>query len=1125
MPKARDVYDNPNDFWTFLTATDDGQFEGQYFDRKQAGRLDGSAFDKTQMLEINRGIVETVSAFANANREGSLLVIGITKTGEVGGINHIPDSQRTSLTKIGDHLKNQCAECRFHDCVDRNGDPNQICLIYVPHTEHNFCEENGNSPKAWYREGSRNQELNDARRDQLKRDKKIVDFEQAFCCPFDLKDVDQAVLREYRESIMTDSDADYDDVELLYNAGAIVQYGTGYAFNNAGLLFFAANPQRILSWSYIRLMRFEAYLAEMDDRGLPIVEREFKGPIAQQIRNIRTFFQQSAFFKNYQFRNPDGGFTEELEYPFNVVDEGIVNAIAHGDHAVHRPIECEAYKDALVIRNPGRVLQRDQDVPQHFTLATTILHSAPRNRKLLEWLKKMRDDRGRSFVRELSEGTRTMRREMAKLNLPPPQYDLTSAQTTLTLFNNADAREARMKAMASSESSEFANLFPVDIVSQGDRQPGNRRVDEQRELLDGLQNALKGQKWFIHNVRFGRLVASPPRTSIALPENLAHIFRLFPAYSFQFRQYWGQHYLCIDFRLEVRNRLTIQSLLSLLPSTELFNRTALVKWENEWRRARILSIDSEWTRVRLFDFESEETIASDRVVPDLPVSLIDQVLMERNITYDLHRMIKLHSLSLTPGGARVRADKTQAVASELARTVFPLQLQDTTAIMQPKPAPLLRQSGARNGFHVQGLEEPSVEFHQHRHIADIREGITKFGSYDDIHKTVELVPICTADVREKMAGLIERLKTGAYKYRGSERTFYTKLGYSSIVTVPSTDKILEECRRLFREHPDWTGDTRLSRLFLVHTPEAGYASDDEQSPYYQIKRFLLEQGVPCQMVDTPTLNDPNWKDLNLALNIIAKSGVTPWVLPGGIPDADFFLGLSYTQNGRGDNERLMGYANVFNSYGRWEFYSGNTEAFPYSQKTLRFQTLITQTLERLSAEGTLSPTPSIYFHYSAKFSREDKDAILHAARAIRPNGTYTFVWINTHHTLRLYDSRAETDGSLRRGSYVVTSPHQMYLSTTGSNPYRKALGTPQMLEINAWVEQPEGTSNSRPDMRALATQILSLTKLNWASTDSLCAEPITIKYAGDIAYLTAAFMRQAPDFRLNHALERTPWFL
>ena len=51
--------------------------------------------------------------------------------------------------------------------------------------------------------------------------------------------------------------------------------------------------------------------------------------------------------------------------------------------------------------------------------------------------------------------------------------------------------------------------------------------------------------------------------------------------------------------------------------------------------------------------------------------------------------------------------------------------------------------------------------------------------------------------------------------------------------------------------------------------------------------------------------------------------------------------------------------------------------------------------------------------------------------------------------------------------------------------------------------------------------ILSLT-LNWASTDSLCAEPITTKYAGDVAYLTAAFMRQDGSFRLHPVLERRP---
>ena len=90
----------------------------------------------------------------------------------------------------------------------------------------------------------------------------------------------------------------------------------------------------------------------------------------------------------------------------------------------------------------------------------------------------------------------------------------------------------------------------------------------------------------------------------------------------------------------------------------------------------------------------------------------------------------------------------------------------------------------------------------------------------------------------------------------------------------------------------------------------------------------------------------------------------------------------------------------------------------------------------------------------------------------------------------------------------------------------RRLGPRRVLEVNVRIEgtgRREG--GPRRILRAMAGQILSLTKLNWASTDSLCAEPITTKYAGDVAYLTAAFMRQEGSFRLHPVLERTPWFI
>jgi hypothetical protein len=204
-------------------------------------------------------------------------------------------------------------------------------------------------------------------------------------------------------------------------------------------------------------------------------------------------------------------------------------------------------------------------------------------------------------------------------------------------------------------------------------------------------------------------------------------------------------------------------------------------------------------------------------------------------------------------------------------------------------------------------------------------------------------------------------------------------------------------------------------------------------------------------------------------------------------------------------------------YGRWELYTRRGEPVPYEQRTAAFRDLITNTLKRLD----LPHAPHISFHYSAKCSKEDREAILSAAKGIRPEGRYTFVSINTTHQVRLYDQRPETDGSMPRGTYLITTGNQCCLSTTGFNPYRKNLGTPLALELNVTPHD----EHTAVDHRTIATQVLNLTKLNWASTDGLCAEQITTKYAGDIAYLTAAFLRLAPTFKLHQLLKQAPWFI
>jgi len=1123
MPSPLEIFDNPEAHWSLLTSATDDEFEHQHLDRKEAGRPSSSSGISTAQIDkVRTEITECVSAFANSNRGGGLLVLGISSVGEVKGINHLSDAHRNSLTNINNLLKNQGARSQFFDCTDDLKNPNRVCFIYVPYSEHAICETLHSPPRAWIRHGSQNLLVNDHQRDQLRREKQIVHFEREYCCPYDPAEVDRDVVSEFKTVFLADAGFKYSDEELLFQAGALVKDGKAYTFTNAGLLFFGVNPQRLMPWASIRLLRYEAGTEKESEVGIVSLDKTFTGSLSKQIRQIRAYLQSSGFFKTYQDRSPGGGFREVSEFPLIAVDEAIVNAVAHRDYAVRLPIECKRFTDAFVVNNPGRLLQRDHDVPLQFSLDELTLDHIPPNAKLLDWLKIMKDEHGAAFVRALSEGTKRMKAEMEKLALPAPRYKISESQTRVLLYNNAAEREALMRSAATGiGTTEYTNLFPLQFAGVAEGYDLVQRSSHRGEMLRALEDALEAHNWFVDSAKHGRIVAHKRGIELPLPPAVARDFRFYPAYSFQFREYWGQLYLCIDYTLAVKNVRTVVELLQTFGAAELAGLSATAYWD-KWQRGRIVSVSAEWTSILFYGYREEQRITSSKVIPNLPRRLLEVLLRKSSVQFDLGRAIKQESLANEAGGSRIRAAKSEAIAVDVSQNVFPIKANGVPISLQPTAAPVSRETHAKRTLTAHSLPEPSVEFNHHHETPDIRDGITKFGSYDQSPHTIELVPLCTAEQRESMSSLIERLKVGKYKYRGSERTFSTKLTYSSVVTSKSAETLSDEASRLLKEHPEWCGEKALSRLFLVCTPEQGYSLDDEKSPYYRVKRLLLESGIPCQMVDTPTLVAPDFKDLNLALNVITKCGITPWVLPDAMPDADFFVGLSYTQHRRdGVTDRLMGYANVFNQYGRWMFYSGNTETFPYEERGIRFEGLVEETLKRLP----LSENPHIYFHYSARFSHDDVDAILRAARGVRRNGTYSFVWINTHHQVRFYDRTPEGNGSMRRGTFVVAGPRQIYLSTTGDNPYRKSLGTPQVLEINIRTERPDGSMVAEPDLKSLAVQILSLTKLNWASTDALTGEPITTKYAGDIAYLTAAFLRQKDEFKLHPVLERTPWFI
>ncbi|MYA70593.1 hypothetical protein F4009_20310 [Candidatus Poribacteria bacterium] len=265
-----------------------------------------------------------------------------------------------------------------------------------------------------------------------KWEKRIVDFEMRYCCSYDPDELDKSIAGEFTKTFLETRGAQSGDSteDVLYQIGALIkdEENGKYAFTNAGYLFFASNPLKRFANAFVRVLKYDTCDKDLASKVDTILDKDFDGALPNVIRNLRTFLKTSGPFQ----------ILDDPKYPSISVDEALVNAVIHRDYAVNIPIRCTVYKDKVVVKNPGGILQT---VPRHFNVGDTTLPSVLRNPRIVEWMRLMKNGHGGTLVRALSEGTRKMRQEMENLGLPAPNYE-TSQHTSVTLYNHFEERLA-----------------------------------------------------------------------------------------------------------------------------------------------------------------------------------------------------------------------------------------------------------------------------------------------------------------------------------------------------------------------------------------------------------------------------------------------------------------------------------------------------------------------------------------------------------------------------------------------------------------------------------------------------------------------------------------------------------
>ena len=198
----------------------------------------------------------------------------------------------------------------------------------------------------------------------------------------------------------------------------------------AGLLVFATEPTEFLDSGSIEAACYRGTRLSSDD--LVHAER-LAGPVSDQIDAGIAFI---ARFMQVSPRKEPGKSTEP-PYDLDIVDEAIVNAVAHRDYAIAgSKIRLFVFADRLELYSPGRL-------PNTLTLDDMPYRTFTRNQLLVSFLSRVRSKRtGQVFLESRGEGVREILEDGEAHSGRRPEYELFGDELRLTLWAKRPATAA-----------------------------------------------------------------------------------------------------------------------------------------------------------------------------------------------------------------------------------------------------------------------------------------------------------------------------------------------------------------------------------------------------------------------------------------------------------------------------------------------------------------------------------------------------------------------------------------------------------------------------------------------------------------------------------------------------------
>jgi ATP-dependent DNA helicase RecG len=369
---------------------------------KHLERLQNDCGTESMMIEWKpslsqtKEIIETISGFANT--EGGKILIGITESGKVKGV-EIGKGTVEELTNKNGQNTDPKVQPRITLEKIKNKD---IIVIDVKESADKLVLAFGRPYKRIGKSTVRMSKDGYERR-ILEKHKDKLQFDTRICLKAVLKDIDRAKLSWFLRTAKAERNYDVDPDVSVKEGLKRLKLTEGERLTNSAILLFGKEPQGFFPQVKIRAGRFKG------TDGLDFIDMKILDGTIPELREkamkfIMEHIRHGVFFDaNRRY--------DKWEYPLRALEEILNNALAHRDYFSNADIHLSIYDDRIEAWNPGELLPplKPADLKKEHK-------SIPRNRFLADRLFLIK------YIEQWGRGTNRIVNEMRENKLAEPEF-------------------------------------------------------------------------------------------------------------------------------------------------------------------------------------------------------------------------------------------------------------------------------------------------------------------------------------------------------------------------------------------------------------------------------------------------------------------------------------------------------------------------------------------------------------------------------------------------------------------------------------------------------------------------------------------------------------------------------